>query len=134
MNCKKCGKSILSSCNGYCQACLKFVPLKQCKNEPFHKKRMFHIEISCGADSLKDLEFALDNIIQQINKCAMDYFSCNKKPYVSVSGGYSSGWNLELSHNPEMTHDKYFDTSEEKISTKPEVNPPGQNPKGKQKF
>ena len=105
MNCKKCGKSILESCEGLCQECLGFVPNKK------EKKIRFNVEIKCGADSLKDLTAALYEINRILQNESENYFKTNKGPYFSVSGCSSFGWIVELQYNPEMTHEKYFKES-----------------------
>lgn len=61
-------------------------------------RRAFHAEITIGSDTLADLVRELEDLADRVERGhAGDY----------LSGGVSSGVILRLSHDPEMTSDRY---------------------------
>lgn len=69
-------------------------------SRPEKPKRAFEVTLKIGADSWKDVIDQVDHlgfVLEQSGpKCS------------SVSGGPSSNHSVEVVHNPEQTHDKYF--------------------------
>lgn len=70
--------------------------------------RAFEIELKVTGDTWKDVVYELNRIIDEVKEHGQD---CKL-----VSGGYSSGGYVLINHDPNMTHDKYFeDIAEAKL-------------------
>lgn len=66
---------------------------------PAPPMRAYTFRAELGADTLEDLIGFLRHIEYQILTGSTDV----------TSGGYSSGGNWHIVHDPEMTHDRYFE-------------------------
>lgn len=68
-------------------------------------ERAYTINIKVSADDweacIAELNFIVDHVIEHGEICS------------SVSGGYSTGHIVNIEHDPEMTHEKYFELSKQ---------------------
>ena len=67
-------------------------------------QRAHTLEFKIGADTKEDIIAAIRNLLFDLD--AYGLRDC-------VSGSPSSGYSLTYSHDPEMTHEKYFQAIEE---------------------
>ena len=63
-------------------------------------RRRFVLEAKIGADDLDALKRALDEIVRRLDEGL---------PMRCITGGYDSGWHVEVSEDPTMTHDGYVE-------------------------
>ena len=63
-------------------------------------RRRFVLEAKIGADDIIELERALDEIAQRVHAGL---------PCVCTTGGPVAGWHVEVSEDPTITHDSYFE-------------------------
>lgn len=64
-------------------------------------RRRFLLELKLGADTKEDLLHELEEIRSQIMRGEL-FGRC-------MTGGYSIGYTLELTEDPAVTHDSYFE-------------------------
>lgn len=63
-------------------------------------RRAWHCDVSCGGDTREDMIQMLQIIIEYLE-------SGGNGPM--AQGGCSSGGHIEVTHNPEMTRERYFE-------------------------
>ena len=77
-------------------------------------KRAYQFTIEVGADTPKEMVWALEQIVQDINE------NINAS---TVSGGPSSGWFITPNHTPDKTHEQYIEELEAWIAARDGVKP-----------
>lgn len=78
-------------------------------------RRAYKLTLELNADKLKDLLNSLEHIIFTI-----DVYDTRN----SVSGGYSSGYILDIDIDETITHDKYMEDVRQYLATKKDAPPP----------
>jgi hypothetical protein len=63
-------------------------------------RRRFLLTLKLGADDREEMIHALEQIALEMRRGYLHGPAC--------SGGYSSGYDLKVSEDPEVTHDSYF--------------------------
>ena len=71
-------------------------------------QRAYRLTLRLDADTLADLSNALFNLSHRADAGELT---------VGLSGGPSSGYIYELLHDPEQTHEKYFDDLRSHLAT-----------------
>ena len=73
-------------------------------------KRAFELELRVGGDSWDIVLNELQELVRHIRK--------NGQECSSVSGGYGSNHLVTITHDPSMTHDKYFEQLDQYIAAR----------------
>lgn len=78
--------------------------------------RRFTLTLKLGADTLDDLYHTLRNLAVELDRKGEATFAewqaAEKRPYSITSGGYGSGYHLQLAFDPTMDHETYVEALE----------------------
>lgn len=85
-------------------------------------RRKFHLKLSLEADSIEEMEAALESIIINV---------CKERIPASVAGGCNSGWFYKVKENPDMTREKYFEETYKFYGKQPSADVRPENSKEK---
>lgn len=79
-------------------------------NAPDHRK--YELALTLNADSLDEIERVFSQIVLD---CIVEHDSLSGSGKIvdTHSGGWSSGYSLQITHDPDMTGDRYRDELKE---------------------
>lgn len=77
-------------------------------------RRRYELTFKIGADTYKDMLSAMQNWLWMMERDHPDL----AQNHHGVSGGYSDGYSYDITVDPEMTHDRYFELVNEWLDKK----------------
>lgn len=82
-------------------------------------KRKYQLTLTLGGDDIQDIVHGLEQISFDLMREAND--DIEAVGYHSISGGYSSGWIVDVSVDPAMNHDEYMRLLKEHVAQEKEA-------------